>query len=241
MPLFVFKNVMYLTLSNLKKMTGIAVKHIQVRGLRYSAASFWRELWFDLTRGIDTTFPEQLSPSAHSVHYQGADPSLVNQLLQRLPSRAKTSTFIDFGSGKGRVLLLAMEHGFAKVIGVEISPDLSAICRRNLKRFTLKHPASNLDVIETDAATLKLPPGPLTAFFFNPFHGPPLEQVAENLASHADIHGAEVWLIYINPIHSNVFLERGFTHLHSIEHEDATVAVLAHKQSDHAYAQSQAR
>src|SRR5688572_18369938 len=39
--------------------------------------------------------------------------------------------FIDFGSGKGRALVLAAEAGFRKAVGVEISPPLHEVAIRN--------------------------------------------------------------------------------------------------------------
>lgn len=221
---------MCLKLSDFRRNIQIAIKYIGVHGLRYSAASFWREIWFDLARGVDTTRPEHPSGSPHSVHYQGADPKVVKQLLRGLPPRAKESTFIDFGCGKGRVLLLALEHGFNDVLGIEISPELSLRCRQNLARAAQQHPDSKVVLMEADAAEIELPPGPVTAFFFNPFHGPPLERVAQNLASNAEKNGAEVWLVYLNPLHAEVFVRQGFSTIQDLSHENNHLAILAHKE-----------
>ena len=221
---------MRLKLSDICRNIEIAIKHIGVHGLRYCAASFWREIWFDLARGVDTTRPEHPGGSPHSVHYQGADPKVVKQLLGGLPPQAKESTFIDFGCGKGRVLLLAIEHGFKSILGVEISPELSACCRRNLARATKPHPCSNVVLMEADAAKIELPPGPVTAFFFNPFHGPPLERVAQNLAENADKNSAEIWLIYLNPMHVEVFVRHGFRVFHALKHGNTDLAILARKE-----------
>jgi SAM-dependent methyltransferase len=220
---------MRLKLSGIHRNIEIAIKHVRVHGLRYCAASFWREIWFDLARGVDTMLPEHPDASPHSVHYQGADPKVVKQLLSVLPNRAKASTFIDFGCGKGRVLLLALEHGFQKVLGVEISTELSVLCRQNLARTKPRYDGSNVALLEADAATVELPPGPVTAFLFNPFHGPPLETVAQNLRAHAERNSCEVWLIYLNPIHLQVFVRHGFKVFHALKHEDIPLAYLAHQ------------
>ena len=39
---------------------------------------------------------------------------------------------MDLGCGKGRVLMLAVEYGFARVTGVDYSASLCEIARRNL-------------------------------------------------------------------------------------------------------------
>jgi predicted RNA methylase len=43
------------------------------------------------------------------------------------------TTFVDIGSGKGRALIIAAEYAFKRIIGVEYSPSLATICRRNLE------------------------------------------------------------------------------------------------------------
>ena len=43
--------------------------------------------------------------------------------------------FIDFGSGKGRVLLVASHYPFRQVIGVEFSPELHEIAQENIRRY----------------------------------------------------------------------------------------------------------
>jgi SAM-dependent methyltransferase len=206
----------------------LAIKHITLHGLRYSVAALWREIWFDLARGVETSAPQYHLQSPHSIPYQGADPKVVAKLLQALPPRALASTFIDFGCGKGRALLLALEHGFNAVTGVEIAPGLAAVCRRNLLKANKQHTHLKVRVIEADATTFALPAGPLTAFFFNPFHGPPLEQVALNLANHARQNASEVWLIYVNPLHLKAFTERGFNTVHTLSHRGTLLATIAH-------------
>ena len=44
-------------------------------------------------------------------------------------------TFIDFGSGKGRALLMASDLPFRRVIGLEFSRELHAIAQRNIQVY----------------------------------------------------------------------------------------------------------
>jgi len=217
-------------LQNLSQNLVIAIKHLNLHGLRYSIASLWREIWFDIVKGVDTTSPQHPTPSTHSVPYQGADPHVVKQLFSIIPDRAKESTFVDFGCGKGRALIIALEHGFKDVIGVEIAPELVSICKNNLSKVTRNQTLATVRLIQADASTFELPQGPITAFFFNPFKGPPLEQVALNLTKNAARTGAEVWLIYINPLHLNLFIDQGFKVVHSLSHRKILLAVVAQMQ-----------
>ena len=44
----------------------------------------------------------------------------------------KKDIFVDFGCGKGRVLLIASQYKFNKIIGIEFSPELVDIARSNV-------------------------------------------------------------------------------------------------------------
>ena len=54
---------------------------------------------------------------------------LVDTLLANVEEDLGQFSFVDFGSGKGRVLLVASHYPFREVVGVEFSPELHEICR----------------------------------------------------------------------------------------------------------------
>ena len=62
--------------------------------------------------------------------------------------------FVDLGSGKGKVIILAHKMGFKKILGVEISTKLNEICKNNLKKLGL----NNIKIIEQDATIMKVLP-----------------------------------------------------------------------------------
>jgi len=45
------------------------------------------------------------------------------------------ATFIDIGCGKGRVLLMAAEHGFRKIIGIDFAADLCLTARGTVELY----------------------------------------------------------------------------------------------------------
>ena len=55
-----------------------------------------------------------------------------NRLLDTIPLPPE-SVLVDFGCGKGRVLLLAVLRGIKKAVGIEFSPELCAIARDNVR------------------------------------------------------------------------------------------------------------
>src|SRR5262249_45180057 len=122
-------------------------------------------------------------------YYQPADPDLFRRTLARLPmvrveaGRApglsaldspaaplnlRNFTFVDMGPGKGRALLLAAEQPFARVIGVEVLPELHAIAQQNIAAAASRLVCHKIESISADARIFQFPDGPLVVFLFNP-------------------------------------------------------------------------
>jgi hypothetical protein len=57
----------------------------------------------------------------HAARYQPSSAALVRNAIEQLRLDLTQFTFVDFGSGKGPVLLVAAEYPFSQVIGVEFS------------------------------------------------------------------------------------------------------------------------
>ena len=108
-------------------------------------------------------------------------------------------TFIDLGSGKGRAVLLASLYPFRRVVGVEFSPELTEIARRNVNRFS--HPAQRCRDIELrceDAAAYEFPAEPALVYIYNSFEGPLMQRVLANLAASGTAHERRLLLLIIN-------------------------------------------
>jgi hypothetical protein len=65
--------------------------------------------------------------------YEATSTKIFEQIMSYLEINFGEFQFIDFGSGKGRVLLLAAQYGFEKVIGIEFSPELHQIAIDNIQ------------------------------------------------------------------------------------------------------------
>lgn len=188
-------------------LAAFAWRTLRRQGFLETVADLASEVAFDLRMGCVTLIPSSRPSAAlptDAVQYQGASPRLVRELFRRLPEEARRGVFVDYGSGKGRGLLLAAEAGFHGLVGVEMDPELVADCRRNLDRRGL---VARLCV--EDAARFAIPSEALVAFLYNPFTGPTLTEVAQRLAGHAERH--PVWVVYVNPVGLDTFLRSGFT------------------------------
>lgn len=139
--------------------------------------------------------------------YSAIDPSVFHEACRRwretLPAvsgRIEAYSFVDVGAGKGRALLLATELPFRKVIGVEISEELSRIAQRNVARWShLAKPKAKIRVVCEDAANFRWPRTPLLVYLYNPFACTLVAQLAERLAAVAATGSGLVDLLYVNP------------------------------------------
>lgn len=149
---------------------------------------------FDADHGTDTSTPltpaEAGIPAARrasaTMYLPTMDADLAT-LLAALPwpePLVRDATFVDLGSGKGRVVLLAGMRHFRAVVGVELSPKLHAIATDNLRRVQRAgHLRSPIELVQADAAAFAVPRGPLIAFLYHPFGADVASAVIDRLAA----------------------------------------------------------
>ena len=164
---------------------------------------------FDWQHGIRTCGNANLTGltitgnnTAHAVHYHPSHPKFLFEVFNSLNVDFQSSTFVDFGSGKGRVLLVASEFPFAEIIGVEFAAELHEIASRNIRNYRSKtQKCKNVRSINLDAAEFQLPPTPLVLYLFNPFGPGVLTPVLRNLQRSIEANPREVLMIYMAPFH----------------------------------------
>lgn len=168
---------------------------------------------FDANHHVTTEamlFLGELDPGAmgpgleHATHYEATPVADFAALLAAAPIAADEFSFIDIGSGMGRVVLLAARMPFRQVVGVELSGALHAIARDNLKAYTGR-PLRCRDVrlVHRDAADYHFPAGNIVVFFYNPFFAPMLARIVQNLMACGG--GRDVVVLYHTPVHRSVF------------------------------------
>lgn len=185
------------------------------RGLRLfgkrSALEIWcveyKESCFDRRFHVDTAAPvevEQLDipDGSKRVAVEYMPISLLHFLtvMSSLRIHHRDYVFIDFGSGKGRALLLASEFAFKLIVGVEISPSLHKIAEKNLTSYSREQRRCDaITLICADATEFQIPDEPLVIFLYNPFHASILETVLPNLHRSLEAHPRHVVVVYSNP------------------------------------------
>lgn len=119
-------------------------------------------------------------------------------VVAQVPGPLEGCSFLDIGSGKGRVVLLAMAWPFRRVEGVEYLPGLHATAADNLRRYRGRRGARAVALRCGDALEAPLPDGDLVVFFYNSMHGVMLEALLDRLEDRARASRHRLLFIYSN-------------------------------------------
>ena len=142
---------------------------------------------FDRRRGIDTAGILR----AGETPYQPVHPAAFREFMSYVPER---ETFVDIGSGRGRALILAIEHGFRQAVGVESDAEHHRIATDNVRCYG----SGSIRLVHGDAREFVFPAGPLVIFIYNPFPRVVMETFVQRVPPDA-------WLIYEAPLDRELF------------------------------------
>jgi len=167
---------------------------------------------FDLAHGIDASgfaSKEELDSSlpgvAPSQPYGASQPSSLRAALATLP-RLETCIFLDLGCGKGRPLFVASEFPFRGILGVELSPSLATVARKNAARIARRYPARTCVRIEVgDASVHPLPAGDFVLFLYNPFSPELTSLLVTRLEAALAAEPRSLYVVYCNPVFGAAF------------------------------------
>lgn len=133
---------------------------------------------FDTTHGVETSRPiepweipeaNEDTLSSHS-RYSPTPIRTILHVIAAAPVEHQDVTFVDFGSGKGRVLLAAADLPFKRVIGVEFSEYLCDMARANIEKYRASSQrCHDVEVRCTDARDFAIPADAAFFYLYEPF------------------------------------------------------------------------
>ena len=116
-----------------------------------------------------------------------------------LEIRLRKLTFIDLGCGKGRALLMASQFPFKKILGVELSEQLSKTAKHNIEVYQGFQLCKDVEVVTMDFTDFEFPDEPLFVFLYNPASLSLSRVLAKRLMRSIAQHPREVWILYVTP------------------------------------------
>lgn len=195
---------------------------LELRPSRRKAA--FGDLDYDWEHSVDTTrsnvgFSTQFFTGITARPYFATEPWLFEQIMDALVLSIQQSavsvqqsaisqetfvqaglqefTFIDLGSGKGRVLLMASEYPFKRIIGVEFMPELHRAAQKNIAGYSNgRQQCRHIESVCMDARDFQFPPGPLVVYLFNSFSESTFAQVLKNLRQSIEQAPRPVYIAY---------------------------------------------
>ncbi len=182
------------------------------RALRLSAADALELDEFDRVHGTETSHIREVGSlgiesvnARYAVRYEPSDADIFKNLLGRIDADLSSFSFVDFGCGKGRALLLASNHPFRKIVGIEFSRELADIAKRNISLYHgAEQSCRSITVVTCDATEYEVPDEALVCYFYNPFGAEVLRKVVGNLIDSLQRCEREIFLVYLNPRHRSV-------------------------------------
>jgi hypothetical protein len=162
---------------------------------------------FDRRYGVNTwgdILLDQVGMSQQDIErgnglYRPIDEKLFWEAMSLLKIDSSEFDFIDYGSGKGKVLVMASHLPFRNVIGIEFSPVLHEAALANLHSFhSPERRCGEMSAVCGDAIEYCPPSGPLVCFFFNPFSPEVWVKVLEKLHSSWKAEPRPLYIVYTN-------------------------------------------
>ena len=171
------------------------------------AVGAWRDRDFDARHGVSTAGVTELSnlvvtgPNRErGIRYEPTRARPFTRLLEAL-QLPRHGGFVDFGCGKGRVLVMAADYGFERLVGVDFAAALCREARHNLeRRARRKNRRLDVEIVHGDAVDLAIDPRDVVFYFFNPFDDVVLRRVLDNILRSYDDVPRGMHIIYHNPV-----------------------------------------
>jgi hypothetical protein len=178
----------------------------------------WREflLWWHANvgdKGIEKLFFRPTAPNvpladlnvkgdrrAQGSDYYKPSPRLIfDWALAVVPEDFSRFSFVDYGAGRGRVLLLASQHPFAAIGGIESAAELHDDAIMNIAQFPRSRmKCRKVECVLEDATNLGPLPGEAIHYFFNAFSAQVFGEVLASIVTSYREHPRRLYLILID-------------------------------------------
>jgi 16S rRNA G966 N2-methylase RsmD len=119
----------------------------------------------------------------------------IYSILRKIPLPKWKGVFLDYGAGKGRAVVAAAQFPFKKVIGVEISKELTNMAKLNIAK--LKHKKTKcIEVHSINAADFVVPEEVNIIYFYNPFKDKVLQKTVNNIHFSFNRYPRKIFIVF---------------------------------------------
>jgi 16S rRNA G966 N2-methylase RsmD len=168
------------------------------------------------TRGAAGTEVDAYNAGTENWPYLGCQWPALPFVLKDLPH---DGTFVDLGSGKGKVLLIAGMRPYTRVVGVEIDSELSTVARRNIERFRHRQRAGVVESVTASVVDWAVPDDTCIILMHNAFFGETFRNAMANVFASYDRNPREMHIVYMFPWEHEWLLSTGRVTVESVRSE----------------------
>jgi 16S rRNA G966 N2-methylase RsmD len=116
---------------------------------------------------------------------------------------------LDLGAGKGRAVLVAAARPFKRIVGVELSDELSAVARENVRRCLGRLRCRNIEIVTSDVLDYDIPDDVTVVFLYAPFTGTVFSRVVAKVLASVDRNPRRLRMIYSYPTEQTALMFTG--------------------------------
>ena len=171
------------------------------RGIKNALLLLWRREWREflirlrISQGHIDLKHDPTEAVTDRTHYYADSGGLAFDTIMAHFNIVPGDAIIDYGCGKGGILISLSKYPFSKITGVEIAPDLIRIAENNIRKLKIQ----NIRIVCCDAAEFKQLHEYNFFYFFDPFPCNVMQNVMDNIEQSIITHPRKITIIYLNP------------------------------------------
>lgn len=141
------------------------------------------------------------------IEYVPTPGRLFRLMMTNLPKDLSEFTFVDFGSGQGRIVCLASLYNFRHVVGVEFGEALHREATLNIHAMlaTGMVRCGSITSVTMGVMDFLTPATPCVFCLRSPFADPVISNILENIRFSYANRPRKMYVIYYNPVHQDLF------------------------------------
>jgi SAM-dependent methyltransferase len=169
---------------------------------------FVQSYMFDRLLGVSTTVDSEFCVDGENNPYDASQWLPIRRALRKLHPGTQ-DVFVDLGSGKGRVLLIAGQLPYGRVIGVDIDEGLGRCAEENIRRAAGHLRAAKVMSVTASVLEWPIPDDLSVVFMFNPFMGETFRGAVEHILDSYDRNPRDLRIIYGIPAEHDWLVSTG--------------------------------
>lgn len=180
-----------------------------------AAPGFMQSYLFDRLFRVSTTVDSVGSVDGDNSPYDASQWFPIRRALRKLEPGLQ-DVFVDLGSGKGRVLLIAGRLPYGRVVGADLDAELVRCANKNIQRAAGRLRAKEITSVTANVMHWEVPEDLSVVFMFNPFVGDTFHETIKRILLSYDRKPRDLRIIYGFPAEHDWLVSTGRVTVESV-------------------------